>query len=242
MQPRRLARALALLLLLASAAGCVKDEPVATGAIEDEDPAEAPAPAPADPAPPAPSPQPAAPPPAPPAPSPAPAAQQPPQPPPPEPRVVVLAWSGNVTGVGGSVTAAPPPAPAVCCAQVAPAGENVDESFAVESPKGIVVELVWSDAQFDLDLVLEAADFDPAAPSPTQPYGGHRWIAGEGAPGQPDGHARIVLAEPEALAIAGDWTWRVNAKGPANAVAFSVYVSLFLDEAPPADHAAAPSA
>lgn len=226
--------ALAIALLVA---GCIKEEPIAEAATEDTD---------ADPsgptvvAPTPTTPPPSSPPPAstpPPATSPPPAATQPAPTPAPAPRVEVLAWNGSMTGLGAGAQA-PPPGPSFCCAQVAPTAENADVEFTVGALKGIVVELVWTDPQFDLDLVVNAADYD-VTPAPPEPYTGHRWYAGGGAPGQPEGRAVLVLTDAEALAITGTWTAHVGAKGPANAVAFAIYVSLFHDEAPAADYTAA---
>ncbi|HET6405083.1 MAG TPA: hypothetical protein VFH78_10585, partial [Candidatus Thermoplasmatota archaeon] len=155
----------------------------------------------------------------------------------PAPRVEVLSWAGSITGAGASAST---PAGALCCAQVAPAGENADVAFAVvEGLKGIVVELVWTHEQFDLDLIVAAADYDPMTPAPPQPYTGHRWVAAGGAPGQPEGRATVLVTEAEALAILGDWTLHVNAKGPAHEVPFTLFVSLFYDQAPAADYTAA---
>lgn len=229
-------------LALASAlalAGCVKDEPV-TEAATDEDAAEPtppPTPSPAPTTPPPSSPPPSSPPPA--SSSPPPADEQAPPHPPPTPRVEVFAWNGSITGAGAG--ASTPAGASVCCVSVAPVNENADQTFDVDvALQGIVVEVVWTDAAFDLDLLVTAPDYD-VAPAPPEPYTGHRWEALGGAPGQPEGHTTIAITEAEALALLGTWNMHVSAKGPANAASFALYVSLFYDEAPASDYTAVPS-
>lgn len=231
-------RALAILasLTLVLAAGCIKEDPIDAATSEEETPP------PVDPTVVAPTPPtPSSPPPAstpPPASSqpPPPAAEEPPAAAPPAPRVEVEAWNGSLTAVGAGATA--PTGTEVCCAQVAPANSNADVEFDVPSGlKGIVVEIVWADAQFDLDLIVTASDYD-AVPAPPEPYTGHRWFAGGGAPGQPEGHSTIVITDADALALTGTWSAHASAKGPANAAAFTLFVSLFYDEAPATDYTA----
>ena len=232
-------RALALLasLTLILAAGCIKEDPVDSATIEEAPPA-ADEPAPATPTPTSPSSAPPA--------SNPPSSSSTTQPPPPEespapapapapPRVEVEAWNGSLTGVGAAATTA---GPEICCASVAPVNSNADVAFDVPAGlKGIVVELVWSDAQFDLDLLVTASDY-AATPAPPEPYTGHRWLAADGAPAQPVGRATIVITDADSLAITGTWGAHASAKGPANEVAFTMLVSLFYDEPPATDYTA----
>lgn len=230
-----------VVLALASAlvlAGCIKGDPVTEAAAE-EDTAEPTPPAAGSPTPTTPpsSPPPSSPPPA--SPSPPPADGQPPPLPPPPPRVEVFAWNGSITGAGAA--ASTPAGASVCCVSVAPVNENTDQSFDVATAlRGIVVEIVWTDEAFDLDLLVTAPDYD-ATPAPPQPYTGRRWEALGGAPGQPEGHSTIAITDADALALLGTWKALVSAKGPANAATFTLYVSLFYDEAPASDYSAASS-
>lgn len=154
---------------------------------------------------------------------------------PPEPRVDVLRWNATTTSAGlGAVE----PQPGLCCAFVAAPGEGFTEFAVPEGVKGIVVELTWADTTIDLDLRVHASDYGPGDPEGGSLTTGHAWGNSEGAPGTPDGHVTIAITDEEALALAGTWTWEAVAKGAAQATPFEVAVSLFLDEAPPADYAA----
>ena len=239
MRLTKLAPVLALSLALVFA-GCIKDDPVDAATEEGVPPAEETAPVDPTPATPATAPPPAS--------SQPPASSSPPPPPeppappppPPAPRITVYAWNGSLTAAG--IGAAAPTGHEVCCAQAAPANENADVEFDVESGlKGIVVELVWTDPQFDLDLIVTASDYDVAPTPPDSAYTGHRWYAGEGTPAQPEGHAAIAITDADALAVTGAWMAHASAKGPANAVAFTLLVSLFYDEAPASGYTAASS-
>lgn len=159
--------------------------------------------------------------------------------PPAPPRIDVLAWNGTITGAGAS-----PPAGPACCVWRNAQSENTDASFDVPAGiKGLVVELAWTDAAIDLDLQVLGGDYvetippDPAAAEPST-HTGHAWSMTEGTPGAPDGHARLVLTDAEAL-VTGTWAWRVGAKGGASAIPFSVHVSLFHDTTPAEDYTAA---
>ena len=73
----------------------------------------------------------------------------------------------------------------LCCPNYAVDGPNADVSFAV--PAGldaILVELVWTDAQLDLDLLAFAPDYGPSEEPPGLPAG-HHWLASSGSPGRP---------------------------------------------------------
>lgn len=235
---RALSLALSALLLLA---GCVsKDEPVATAAAEEppaEDaPVEAPPPPPTPPSSSESRPAPSGPPSSNASSSPPPPPAAPPAPAP--PRVETLTWEGNLSGVGfGSAQSLPAH---LCCFGVVPAGENTAGAFDVGGTlQGIVVELVWEDAAFDLDLELNAPDAQthvPPAVKGTTPAlrSGHWWFADAGTPGAPDGHAALRIVDAAPLALSGTWTWSVLPKGPAHGVAFTVLVTLFYD-APPAE-------
>lgn len=234
---------LAVLVVLAASlglAGCVKEGALSDASTEEE--SVEPAPSPATPAPvsaPPPA-RPTSPPPSstPPATTPTPAAPTEPAPAAPAPRITVLAWNGTLTGAGVSAST---PGGEICCASATPANENADVEFDVPAGlKGIVVELAWTDTQFDLDLLAAAPDYDPT-PAPPAPYTGHRWLAAGGAPGQPEGRATIAIVDEAALALTGGWGVHASPKGPANAVAFALYVSLFHDEAPASGYTAVPS-
>ena len=56
-----------------------------------------------------------------------------------------------------------------------------------------------------------------------------------------DGRAALLVDDPEALALEGDWTWTVASKASAQ-LPFAVYVSAFLDAAPPEGYTAVPAA
>lgn len=154
----------------------------------------------------------------------------------PAPRIDVSRWDGSITAAG--VFANTPAGVGVCCPQAQAAGENVEGTIDVAAGvKAIVIELSWTDTTFDLDLVLDAPDAkdnvppDPNAPEPASRTG-HWWIASDGGPGAPDGHATLTITEAEALALTGTWTWRISPKGPANEVAFTVAASIFHDTLP----------
>lgn len=155
-----------------------------------------------------------------------------PETPPAAPSVDVLTWNGTFTGVGVS-----PPEGPVCCWWRPVAGESEGTFEVARTPVAILVELAWDDAVFDLELQLFAPDWEVVmVPDPADPAleRGHSWRATEGLPGQPDAHARILVTEPEALALLGTYAWRVGAEGPAHEAAFRVAASVFYD-APPAD-------
>lgn len=165
----------------------------------------------------------------------------PPPPPPVAPRVETLSWAGSITGVGAGAKSSP--AGPVCCFGANAAEENVGGSFDVPTAlKGIVVELVWNDSTLDLDLELDAPDHAmPFPPTGPQMHTGHWWYADGGTPGAPDRHATIAITDAEPLALTGAWEWYVIAKGPANEVAFTVYATLFYDQAPPDGFSAVPA-
>lgn len=152
------------------------------------------------------------------------------------PRITTSSWNETMTGAGAS----PPAGPACCVWRTA--NGNDDEGFEVPADaKGVVVELFWEGATIDLDLQVLAADYaehippDPAAPTATSD--GHAWANTAGRPGEPDGHATIVIVEPDAL-VPGTWYWRVGADGPANEIAYQVVASVFLDALPPEGYSA----
>lgn len=217
-------------------AGCIKDAApsvddaagggLQSAAVEDAPPASEPAPA-SEPTPASPAPAPA--------PSPAPSPQpqgEPEAEPQPAPKVTVQTWEGSATG-GGLGSAQPAPGLFVGTVQ----GEGTSGTFAISpGTVGLVLELVWTDEAMDLDLALRGPDSGMAPPSdPTAPSfdAGHVYASDGGAPGQPDGHAFIVVTDPEALALEGEWTWEVASKGSVEAP-FTVYLSLF-EGAPPAE-------
>lgn len=169
------------------------------------------------------------------------ATASPPPAPPPTTRVDVLEWDATVTAVGASV---PDPAgERFCCASVHGADESARGFEVGAGLTGIVVELTWTDPAFDLDLILDAPDAKVGVPP--EPNGadttlstGHWWVARGAGPGQPAHSAKIVVVDPEALALAGTWTWHANPNGAANAVSFHVAVSLFQGLPPPEDYSA----
>ena len=125
-------------------------------------------------------------------------------------------------------------------------GDNVGGNFDVPTGlTGIIVELVWMDPQFDLDMRVDATDAADAVPptangTTVETQTGHSWVSAGGEPGQPNHAERIEITDADALALAGSWAWTVSPKGPANAVAFTIYVSMFRDMAPGADYTAVP--
>lgn len=154
--------------------------------------------------------------------------------PPPPARVVAAFTNGTLTSVGAG-SGEPV---SVCCPSARASGENVDGVFTPDvALAGVVVELVWIDGTYDLDLWLYGPDHEqllvPEA-NGTSISGsrGHMWYAADGQVGAPDGHVAIVVVEPEALALAGEWGWGVTSK-TAPGVPFLVVVSLFYGEAPP---------
>ncbi|HUR70318.1 MAG TPA: hypothetical protein VM370_13820 [Candidatus Thermoplasmatota archaeon] len=160
------------------------------------------------------------------------AAAPPPANAPPPPRVAVSSWNGSLTALGGG--------PGTPAAQAV--ADNAKQTFDVAAGlQGIVVELVWSDEHFDLDLGLSAPDASaPLPPDPSalpETSSGHTWSAAGGTPGAPDRHATILITDADALGLVGTWTWDVYAKGPVQA-SFVVYLSLFYDSAPPGDYSA----
>lgn len=228
--------ALLLAILLLASAGCIKDQPGAEKIDEMNDPPGE-VPDDPDPTPPTPTTPPTQPPPAKPA-QPEPPGVPQPAPAPVAPRVDVLSWNGSITGAALSSAGQPVPAPYAQSPIASAKAENVDGSFDVAAGlQGIVVELTWIDPQFDLDLRLDAPDAaDAVPPSADGPSvatrNGHYWTSAGGEPGQPNARETILVTDPEALALAGAWSWFATPKGPANDVAFTVYVSLFYDAAP----------
>lgn len=225
-----------LLALALLAAGCIgkpgEDEVVPAAetepAIFEPEPAPSPAPTAASPAPssstaPAPSASNAA-------------AAPPPEQAAPATRVEVTMWNGTITGFGVS-----PPQGPICCWWFAAAGQMSGEFDVPEAPTAILLELVWTHAQFDLELELYGPDWeivmvpDPAAPATSR---GHSWSATGGLPGQPDGRAAILVTDPDALALTGTYAWRVGTEGAAHEAPFTVAVSLFYGETPPDGHSA----
>lgn len=153
----------------------------------------------------------------------------------PAPRVDVLWWNGSTTSAGlGALEAQ-----GNCCLVATAPDEGWTRFNVPEGAKGVVVELIWTDARVDLDLRVSAADYAPGDPQSGSLTTGHAWSAAGGAPGQPDGHATIVVTDAEALAASGEWGWQVFGKGAAPQAAFQIVSSVFLDEAPADDYQAA---
>lgn len=158
--------------------------------------------------------------------------------PPPGPTYATQRLFGNVTGVGVTTEAVG--------GHAAPPGSEVPPvaTTVVAGTTALLVELRWTAAQpFDLDVVLTAPDYatgPSAEPNQSAPqessvalWSGHRWTAAEGAPGQPD-VARILVDDPGALALTGDWTVDIAAKGPAASAAYELAIT-HVRLAPPAD-------
>lgn len=145
----------------------------------------------------------------------------------PAPHVEVAIVNGTITGASPTVSGPV----GFCCSWMMVDGENTEGTFSTEGADGVVVELTWSDATFDLDLGVFAPDFEDVLPpelNETQPEftRGHYYMAYDGMTGSPDGHATIVVTDEEALALAGEWRWLVGTKA-GHDVAFTVHVSLF---------------
>lgn len=144
--------------------------------------------------------------------------------------------NGSLTSVGFGM--AEPVS--VCCPQVA-TGEGTEGTFTPkEGLAGIVVELVWGDPTFDLDLWLYGPDHETVFLPEINGTGisssrGHSWHDHHGQTGAPEGHVALAIAQPEDL-LAGEWSWGLSGK-TGNAVGSTVAVSLFYGEAPAAGYA-----
>lgn len=157
----------------------------------------------------------------------------------PGPSLRVMVVNGTLTevraGVSAGVASLVFPAAGV-------AAEGTTGAFEGGDVTGIVVELAWTDPVYDLDLRLEGPDAEAVFPPESSGGGltfsrGHAYHAYGGNTGMPDGPLRLVVDDPEALALAGDWRWSVTSK-TANGVAFTVAVSLFAGATPPAGYTA----
>ena len=156
------------------------------------------------------------------------------------PTVEVQTFEGSITG------ASPTVADTFCCLWANLDGQNVQGAFSVPAgAKGLVVELVWDDATSDLDLRLDAPDYQqltvPEAGVPPTFYHGHTWLVTAGRTGEPDRHVVIAVTDPEMLALAGEWKWTVGTK-LANGVPFRLHVSVFHGEPPAEGYSAVPPA
>lgn len=156
-------------------------------------------------------------------------------------RVVTKAWNGSVTAVAVGTSGAV----SICCPTIVSDGENVEGAFTVEpNATALLVELVWADTLFDLDLAIYAPDHEFVSPPELNgtritSSRGHSYYDTKGQIGSPDGHAAILLTQPEDVSLAGEWTWWIPTKS-ANGVAFTIHVTSFYGEPPLAGYTAVP--
>lgn len=139
-------------------------------------------------------------------------------------------YTGSITGVGAGITV---DNMYLCCVSAHQRGEGLTSDFPVGANATLIVlELLWDDANFDLDLLVTAPDYEFYLPPTFDPSGprfrdssGFSVYAGGGTIGQPDNPVRVEIADPEALALTGQWLWEVRSK-TAHEVAFELNVSV----------------
>lgn len=106
----------------------------------------------------------------------------------------------------------------------------------------ILLELRWNDAAIDLDFALRAPDafgYGVRNGAPQTSPSGHRYEACEA--GGPEPFASILVDDPEALALEGEWSWNVAQKDRAIEAPFTLAITVFKGSAPPAGFTALPA-
>lgn len=129
----------------------------------------------------------------------------------PGPHVVTATYAGGIAGVGGPG------------GYLRIGGENRHEFPLAGNETALLVEVAWSTADA-LDLVVEVPretcqDADPAGL--TQTCDDPPWDADGASP------ARILVTEPERLALAGTWSLAMWARSSPAEVPFTAYVTAF---------------
>lgn len=124
--------------------------------------------------------------------------------------------------------------------QVANADNYADSFEPGGNVTAILLELRWNDASIDLDLALRAPDafgYGVRNGAPQTAPSGHRYEACDAGP---EPLERILVDDPEALALDGEWSWNLAQKDRTLDADFTLAITVFQGIAPPEGFTALP--